>query len=112
MAIVYIPASLAGLAGGRSTMEVEGSNVREVIDRLEQTCPGMRERLLDNGRLRTNISVAVDGEVSPLGLLERVSPQSEVHFVAAISGGMGSPGCCGRGRVKRGGLRYDGRSRA
>jgi molybdopterin synthase sulfur carrier subunit len=84
---VYIPASLAGLAGGKSKIDVEGSTVREVIDRLEQTYPGVRERLLENGRLRTNISVAVDGEVSPLGLLERVSPQSEVHFVAAISGG-------------------------
>jgi molybdopterin synthase sulfur carrier subunit len=87
VAIVYIPASLAALAGGRSSLEVEGSTVREVIDHLEQTCPGIRERLLDNGRLRTNISVAVDGEVSPLGSLERVSPKSEVHFVAAISGG-------------------------
>ena len=29
----------------------------------------------------------MDGEVAPLGLLERVSPSSEVHFVAAISGG-------------------------
>jgi hypothetical protein len=58
-----------------------------VIDALERTCPGIRERLIDNGRLRTNISVAVDGEVSPLGLLELVQPQSEAHFVAAISGG-------------------------
>jgi molybdopterin synthase sulfur carrier subunit len=87
VAIVYIPASLAGLAGGRSAIEAAGSNVREVIDDLERTCPGIRERLIDNGRLRTNISVAVDGEVSPLGLLERVPPRSEVHFVAAISGG-------------------------
>jgi len=31
--------------------------------------------------------VAVDGEISPLGLLERVHPSSEVHFVAAIRGG-------------------------
>jgi molybdopterin converting factor small subunit len=91
VAIVFIPASLAGLAGGRSTVEVDGSNVREIVDRLEQSYPGIRERLLDNGRLRTNISVAVDGEVSPLGLLERVSPRSEVHFVAAISGGAQPP---------------------
>jgi hypothetical protein len=29
----------------------------------------------------------VDGEVSPLGLLEKVESASEVHFVLAISGG-------------------------
>ena len=40
-----------------------------------------------SGRLRPNISVAVDGEVSPIGLLEAVGPASEVHFVAAIKGG-------------------------
>jgi hypothetical protein len=42
---------------------------------------------VDQGKLRTNISVAVDGEVTPMGLLEAVGPQTEVHFVAAIKGG-------------------------
>jgi len=78
---------LAGLTGGRSPLQVEGSTVREVIDNLEQTWPGIRERLVTDNRIRPNISVAVDGEVTPLGLLEPVSPTSEVHFVAAISGG-------------------------
>ena len=70
---------------------MEGSTVREVIDNLEQTWPGIRERLVTENRLRSNISVAVDGEVTPLGLLESVSPSSEVHFVAAISGGSSLP---------------------
>jgi molybdopterin synthase sulfur carrier subunit len=87
VAIVGIPAQLAILTGGRSSVEVEGTNVRQLIDRIEETYPGIRDKLVENGRLRGNISVAVDGEISPLGLLERVSPGSEVHFVAAISGG-------------------------
>ena len=37
--------------------------------------------------LNCNISVAVDGEVSEIGILERVSPNSEVHFLPAIAGG-------------------------
>jgi hypothetical protein len=49
--------------------------------------PGVRERLADGDRLKPGISVAVDGVISPVGLLEAVSAQSEVHFVAAISGG-------------------------
>jgi molybdopterin converting factor small subunit len=68
-------------------VEVEGATVRQVIDNLERQCPGIREQLMLEGRLRSNISVAVDGEVSPIGLLEPVNAQSEVHFVAAISGG-------------------------
>jgi molybdopterin converting factor small subunit len=66
---------------------VEGTTVRQVIDNLERAWPGIGERLVAEGRLRANISVAVDGEVSPIGLLEPVSAQSEIHFVAAISGG-------------------------
>jgi len=84
---VYIPALLRGLTGGRSSFEAEGATVREVIDNLERAWPGIRDRLVDEGRLRPNLSVAVDGEISPLGLLESVEPSSEVHFVAAISGG-------------------------
>ena len=87
MAVVYIPALLASLTGGRSSIEVEGATVRQVIDNLEAAWPGIRERLVLDGRLRSNISVAVDGEVSPIGLLEAVPANSEVHFVAALSGG-------------------------
>ena len=89
MAIVYIPTPLASLTGGKSPVEVEGDTVRQIIDSLERAWPGIRERLMKEDRLRPSISVAVDGEVSPLGLLERVSPNSEVHFVASISGGAG-----------------------
>jgi len=87
VAIVYIPAQLARLTGGRSPVEVEGATVGQVVENLERTWPGIRERLLAGDRLRSNISVAVDGEVSPVGLLEPVGPRSEIHFVAAISGG-------------------------
>jgi molybdopterin converting factor small subunit len=90
VAFVFIPAQLQSLTGGRSPVEVEGANVRQLIDNLEESCPGIRDRLVLDGRLRTNISVAVDGEVSPMGLLEPVAPGSEVHFVAAISGGAGA----------------------
>jgi sulfur-carrier protein len=87
MATVYIPSMLMDLTGGERQMEVSGATVREIIDNLELTHPGVKERFLEGDRLRPNISVAVDGEISPLGLLERVQPSSEVHFVAAIRGG-------------------------
>lgn len=87
MPLVHIPALLAGLTGGRSLVEVPGTTVREVIDNLERAWPGLRERLVDQDRLRPNIRVSVDGRISRLGLLEGLSPSSEIHFVAAISGG-------------------------
>jgi sulfur-carrier protein len=87
LATVYIPTVLQGLTGGRAAIEVAGSTVGEVIDNIERIWPGLRDRLVEQGRLRPNISVAVDGEITPMGLLEAVAPASEVHFVAAIKGG-------------------------
>jgi molybdopterin synthase sulfur carrier subunit len=87
VAIVYLPIGLAKAFGGESPLKIEGATVREVLDKLEKMWPGVRERLADGDRLRPGISVAVDGVISPIGLLEAVSAQSEVHFVAAISGG-------------------------
>jgi hypothetical protein len=79
---------LRELTGGRSTVEAAGATIREVIDDLERQWPGIRDRLTDGGRLRPNLAVAIDGEVSPLGLREAVERASEVHFVAAIKGGL------------------------
>lgn len=84
---VFIPPPLQGLTGGRPSVEVEGATVRELLDNLERAWPGLRERLAEGDRLRPHVRVAVDGRISMLGLLERVSPTSEVHFVAAVSGG-------------------------
>ena len=91
MPTVYIPTLLRTLTGGRDSVEVEGGTVRQVIENLEQAWPGIRERLLEEGKLRPNISVAIDGEVTPMGLIEAVGPASEVHFIAAIKGGVSTP---------------------
>ncbi|MFN7922058.1 MAG: MoaD/ThiS family protein [Bryobacteraceae bacterium] len=87
MATVYIPTPLRELTAGQTHLQASGSTVRQIIDDLEARFPGLRERLVEGGRLRTSVSVAVDGEVGPLGLLERVPENGEVHFVTAIAGG-------------------------
>lgn len=87
MAKVFIPFSLQEMTGGLRELEVPGANVREIVDQLEGLYPGVREQLVDGNHLRLNITVAVDGEISPMGLLEEVGEASEVHFVAAIRGG-------------------------
>ena len=68
-------------------MRVEGGNVRQIIDNLDAQYPGFKVRLVEDGRVKPNISVAIDGEITPLGLIEKVGEQSEVHFLPAISGG-------------------------
>lgn len=87
MAVVFVPSLLRDLTGGADRVEVAGATVRQVVQNLEAQFPGMRERLVDGETLSPRVAVAVDGHVTRLGLLERVGPSSEVHFLPAISGG-------------------------
>lgn len=88
MATVFIPTMLQGLTGGVKQVEVEGNNMRRVIDGLEELYPGIKDRLVEDGGIRPSLAVAIDGEVARMGLLEKVGEKSEVHFVPAIGGGL------------------------
>ena len=87
MATVYIPTMLLPVTGGVKQTQVEARNVRQLINCLEEQFPGIKERLIEDNQVRSNLAVSVDGEVARMGLLERVGENSEVHFVPAISGG-------------------------
>ena len=84
---VFIPPLLHPLTGGASEVDVEGSSVRQVIAALDERFPGIRERLCEGDQLRPGLAVAVDGRMSSVGLLQKVRPESEVHFLPAIGGG-------------------------
>lgn len=84
---VFIPPLLKPLTGDVEDLEVDAKNVRQVIDELERRFPGIRDRLCDGDELGAGLSVAVDGNVSPLGLLQKLTDESEIHFLPAIGGG-------------------------
>ena len=92
MATVFIPSLLQHLTDGKERVEVPGSSVRQVVNNLDEMHPGIKARLVDGYKIKSNISVAIDGEVSALGLLEKVGETSEVHFIPAIGGGQVSLG--------------------
>ena len=87
MPTVVIPALLRSYSGGRSKIDVAGSTLRQVFDNLEAECPGIRDRIVANGRIRPEISVSVDNELVDTGLLFPVPEQGEVYLLPAISGG-------------------------
>ena len=87
MARVFIPTMLQAATGGVKEVEVEGRNVRQVIEGLDEMFPGIAGRLMEDGDIRPNLAVDVDGEVARMGLLERVGETAEIHFVPAIGGG-------------------------
>jgi molybdopterin converting factor small subunit len=90
MAIVVLPRSLVALfPGAERRLELDGSTVAELIDRLDDRVPGIRNRLLDAGpSLREHLNVFVDGQRA--GLLTPVSPGATVHVIPAVSGGLGT----------------------
>ena len=81
MALVFIPAMWRDEFGGHRELTAAGATVGQVVESLETLYPVIREKLT------SSVSIAVDGEVTPLGLLEHVGPDSEIHFVPAIKGG-------------------------
>ncbi len=87
MAMIFIPTMLQKMTDGAQKVDMEARNVRQVIERLEELYPGIKDRLLEEGDIAPNIAVAIDGDVAIMGLLQRVGENSEVHFVPAIGGG-------------------------
>jgi molybdopterin synthase sulfur carrier subunit len=89
MAEVWIPPKLQQLTGGNQQVQVEGTTVRRLINNLEAKYPGIKEFLVDEVEedLVPGLAVIIDGEVSLLGMLDKVLENSEVHFLPAIGGG-------------------------
>ena len=87
MVKVFVPTMLQATTGGVKEIEVAARNVRQVIEQLDEQFPGIADRLMEDGDIRSNLAVAIDGEVARMGLMERVGEDAEVHFVPAIGGG-------------------------
>jgi molybdopterin synthase sulfur carrier subunit len=87
MAVVRIPSLLQSLTGGTAVVELPGHTVREVFDALDRAYPGIGARLMEDGQLRPELAVGVDGEIAPLGLLQPVRDDSEIVIMPAVGGG-------------------------
>lgn len=87
---VRIPTTLRPMAGGNSTVQVDGSTVGEVLTGLEKAHPGFADRLLDDsGGLRRFVNVFVaDDDVRFLQGLDTPVPDGEtVAIIPAVAGG-------------------------
>ena len=84
---IFVPTMLQSATGGVKEVEVEARNVRQAIEQLDEMFPGIAGRLMEDGDIRPNLAVDIDGEVARMGLMQRVNETSEIHFVPAIGGG-------------------------
>ncbi len=81
MAQVFFPSALRPFTGGVERVEIEASDIRQLLRALEERFPGLRERI------ESGLAVAIDGEIISDPLLEEVASDSEIHFLPSISGG-------------------------
>ena len=87
---IRIPTTLRPMAGGSSTVQVDGATVGEVLGNLDAAHPGFRDRLLDDeGSLRRFVNVFVaDDDVRFLQGLDTPVPEGEtVAILPAVAGG-------------------------
>ena len=89
---VRIPTPLRRMTGGADKVELEVSDLSQMIDRLESDYPSVKERLLDeDGELRYFVNIYVNGEDIRFdqGLNTAIKSGDEVSIVPAVAGGGG-----------------------
>jgi molybdopterin converting factor small subunit len=72
------------------TIEVEASNVRELIDVVEGVFPGIRNYLIDeHGACRKHVNIFIGEEmiIDKVGLSDVLKVGDEVFIYQALSGG-------------------------
>lgn len=87
---VKLPTILRKHAGGEARVSAEGSTLREVLEHLERSYPGITKNVLtEDGGLHRFINVYVnDEDVRYLGALETpVSEGDTVSILPAVAGG-------------------------
>jgi len=90
MATIRIPTPLRKYTQGQEEVQVAGGTVHAVIEALETSYPGIRERICDeSGKVRRFVNVFVgDEDIRFLENLQTpVAERDEVSIIPAIAGG-------------------------
>jgi molybdopterin synthase sulfur carrier subunit len=87
---VKIPTPLRRLTNQAPKVDVDGASIAEVVESLEASYPGMKDRLCDEtGALRHFVNIYLNGEdVRYLdGIDSAVKEGDELSIVPAVAGG-------------------------
>ena len=88
--LVRIPTPLRRMTNGEAKVELESSNVAELVEKLDSSYPGFKDRLVDeNGDLRYFVNIYLNGEDVRFlqGLETSTNSGDEVSIVPAVAGG-------------------------
>jgi sulfur-carrier protein len=87
---VLIPTPLQKLTQDKATVECSGTTIAELLESLEQNCPGIKARLCDDkGDLRRFVNFYVNSEDIRFldGTNTALTDGDEVSIIPAIAGG-------------------------
>jgi sulfur-carrier protein len=90
MATVLVPTPLRRLTGGQAKLTVEGSDIRVLIQSINQQYPGIADKILDEeGNVKRFINIFVnDDEIRTLqGIATPIQDSDRVSIVPAMAGG-------------------------
>lgn len=87
---VRIPTPLRKYTGGKDAVSAEGATIAALLDDLDRSCPGLKERICDpDGGIRRFVNLYVNGD--DIRFLDHtnspVKDGDEVSIVPAIAGG-------------------------
>lgn len=80
MARVVLTKGLTQFTGGAGELELEVSDVRELLRVLGERYPALEPHL-------GSVAIAIDGQIYQDAWLEPIEPDSEVYLIPQIAGG-------------------------
>ena len=80
MAVVHLSLEQRRFTDGAAKVEVEASNVKQLIAKLEQQFSGI-------GAILEDSAVAINGEIVNDPAYERIPAGAEIYFVTKAAGG-------------------------
>lgn len=87
---VLVPTALQKFTNEQATIECDGANIKELIDNLENNCPGIKKSLCDDaGEPRRFLNFYVNSEDIRFldGSNTTLNDGDEVSIVPAVAGG-------------------------
>jgi molybdopterin converting factor small subunit len=87
---IYIPTMMRKCVDGKSSFEVSGQTVAEVLASAYRAFPALAAEVLDkDGRIKPFIAVFINStSLHDIENTARVRDDDEVHFVPAMAGGV------------------------
>ena len=86
---VHIPTPMRQHTQGQAVVEVSGGTVKAALDDLGTKCPGIAERIFENGQVRRFVNIYLnDEDIRYLDSLSTaVKDGDELSIIPAVAGG-------------------------